>query len=126
MASSMRRRMPSARPPVPSSLRSCRTVFKSSGLLGWVILILGQERGLMVLSYFSSARYSLNSKIGDRASLLPLRQVQVAEPDVAVAHGVVVVVLQFYEDGRGMGLVNGGTAPAYAAADAVGAADQFG
>src|SRR5579859_2425333 len=40
MASLTRRRIPSARPPAPSSLRSCRTVFKSSGLVWWVILVL--------------------------------------------------------------------------------------
>src|SRR5438445_2767712 len=40
MASSTSRRMPSARPPEPCSLRSCRTVFKSSGLLWWVMWLL--------------------------------------------------------------------------------------
>src|SRR5713101_6854644 len=40
MASLTSRRMPSARPLAPSSLSSCRTVFKSSGWLWWVILVL--------------------------------------------------------------------------------------
>ena len=40
MASLTSRRMPSARPSVPCSVRSCKTVFKSSGLVWWVIGVL--------------------------------------------------------------------------------------
>jgi len=40
MASLTIRRMPSAKPLEPSSLRSCKTACKSSGLLWWVILVL--------------------------------------------------------------------------------------
>src|ERR1035437_9449487 len=39
MASLTRRRMPSAKPPLaPCSVRSCRTVFKSSGFVWWVVM----------------------------------------------------------------------------------------
>src|ERR1035437_69573 len=39
MASLTRRRMPAAKPPLtPCSVRSCRTVFKSSGSVRWVVM----------------------------------------------------------------------------------------
>src|ERR1035437_68453 len=39
MASLTRRRMPSAKPPeAPWSVKSCRTVFKSSGFVWWVVM----------------------------------------------------------------------------------------
>src|ERR1700678_3522955 len=37
MASLTSNRMPSAKPPEPSSESSCKTVFKSSGLVWWVM-----------------------------------------------------------------------------------------
>src|ERR1019366_10239691 len=39
MASSTSRRMPAAKPPLaPCSVKSCRTVFKSSGSVRWVVM----------------------------------------------------------------------------------------
>src|ERR1700720_362143 len=43
MASSTSKRIPSAKPGRPCSVKSCRTVFKSSGLVGRVIMVLVGE-----------------------------------------------------------------------------------